>query len=212
MKQMKMIFNQVSGGYTWHCMRRLIGTFSNRIQQTFVFALLGCLSLSIALCTAQDENYDDDNYGSNQNGNGNQDQDNYNAPNYGTEDGYSNNNNQNYPVNNQQNLDSDGTNNNAANNQGYPTQASNDEDDYQGDDQAAAASSFTPILVRKRRSASETDSVRNEAKMVDLNPASSEPKLRVKRHGKYYIGPVYTYVKTDKHANFKWGVSVAISK
>lgn len=163
------------------------------------------------LCAAQDENYDDDNYGPNQNGNGNQDQDNYNAPNYGTEDGYSNNNNnQNYPVNNQQNLDSDGTNNNVANNQGYPAQAGNDEDDYQGDDQAAAASSVTPILVRNRRSISENDEVANKkVKVNDLKSASSEPKLRVKRHGKYYIGPVYTYVKTDKHANFKWGVSIA---
>lgn len=35
--------------------------------------------------------------------------------------------------------------------------------------------------------------------------------IRNKRHSKY-IGPVYTYVKTDKHAHYKWGVKHKVGK
>lgn len=97
----------------------------------------------------------------------------------------------------QQNVDSDGTNNSPTN---YNPQGGNDADgDDEGDDGTAAASEVSPSVVRVRRS--------TENQQASPVAAASEPKLRVKRHGKYYIGPVYTYVKTDKHANFKWGVS-----
>lgn len=37
--------------------------------------------------------------------------------------------------------------------------------------------------------------------------ADSEEVGRIKRdHGHGSTGPVHTFVKTDKHANFKWGV------
>lgn len=138
------------------------------------------------VCSAQD--YDDDGYGQ-QGGNNQQgDGDNY-GQGYNNDDGYSNNN-----PNYQQNVDSDGSNNSPSS---YSPQGGSDADgDYEGDDNSAAASSLNPSVVRVRRSLDE-----------QLEAASSEPKVRVKRHGKYYIGPVYTYVKTDKHANFKWGVS-----
>lgn len=144
------------------------------------------------VCKAQD--YDDENYG-NQGGQGggggggsNQgDGDNYQN---GYEDGY----NANQPNNYQQNVDSDGSNNNPSS---YSPQGGSDADgDYEGDDSSAAASAPEPSVIRVRRSVDPTQAAESAA-----------PKLRVKRHGKYYIGPVYTYVKTDKHANFKWGVS-----
>ena len=140
--------------------------------------------IGAALCSAQD--YDDDNQGNQGDGesyNGN-DADGYNA---------------NAPNQYQLNVNSDGSNNNPQN-YGSPQSAAGDADgDYEGDDSsaAAAASNIVPSVVRVRRSA--------DAEIPKV--AASEPKLRVKRHGKYYIGPVYTYVKTDKHANFKWGVS-----
>lgn len=46
---------------------------------------------------------------------------------------------------------------------------------------------------------------------LEDSPASSAPLVRRKRHSKY-IGPVYTYVKTDKHARFKWGVKHKVGK
>lgn len=109
---------------------------------------------------------------------------------YGNDDGYSGN-----MPNYQQNVDPESSNNNPSN---YSPQGGSDADgDYEGDDNSAAASSIHPTVVRVRRSAG----------VEDQKVEASVPKLRVKRHGKYYIGPVYTYVKTDKHANFKWGVS-----
>lgn len=145
------------------------------------------------------EDYDDENYG-NQGGNNNQgDSDSY-GPGYGGDEGYGSN-----SPNYQQNLDSDGSNNP---NNVYSAQNGNDADgDYEGDDgSAAAASSLSPTIIRAKRSLDTQSKGAKEAE--DKSPSASEPKLRVKRHGKYYIGPVYTYVKTDKHANFKWGVSL----
>lgn len=166
--------------------------------------MLGAVGLITAIvCKAQD--YDDEGYGNqgggggnNNNNNNNQgDNDNY-AGGYGNDDGYSGN-MPNYP----QNVDSDGSNNQASN---YNPQGGSDADgDYEGDDgsAAAAASSLEPSIVsRVKRSVSQPPT---DTKLMAA--AESAPKLRVKRHGKYYIGPVYTYVKTDKHANFKWGVS-----
>lgn len=157
------------------------------------------------MCSAQEDNYDDDNYGT-QGGNANQgDGDSY-GPGYGSDENYANNN---YAPNqqNQQNLDSEGSNNNPNSNQYSPQAGTDADDDYQGDDASAAASSLKPTVVRIKRS---TDDQQDKKVIDPLTPANSAPKLRVKRHGKYYIGPVYTYVKTDKHANFKWGVSIII--
>lgn len=145
------------------------------------------LAIGAGVCLAQDD-YDE--AYNNQGGNGNQaDADNYNGG-YGNDDGYAGN-----MPNYQQNLDSDGSNNSPSS---YSGQAGSDVDgDYEADDgsAAAAASNVKPTVLRVRRSVAEAQ---------ELAPGG---KLRVKRHGKYYIGPVYTYVKTDKHANFKWGVS-----
>lgn len=69
-------------------------------------------------------------------------------------------------------------------------------------------------LSRKRRSLDETPSLMmskiNGAALVATNEAGALHR-RVKRHSKY-IGPVYTYVKTDKHARFKWGVKHKVGK
>lgn len=158
------------------------------------------------VCDAQD--YDDDSYG-NQGNNNQGDNDNYGAG-YGNDDGYNNN-----MPNYQQNVDSEGSNNNPNN---YSPQGGSEADgDYEGDDgSAAAASSLTPTVVRVRRStdAATTSVAAPIGASTDqkLKVSESAPKLRVKRHGKYYIGPVYTYVKTDKHANFKWGVKHKVGK
>ncbi|CAG9767302.1 unnamed protein product [Ceutorhynchus assimilis] len=42
----------------------------------------------------------------------------------------------------------------------------------------------------------------------EADDLSAEPsEIRDKReHGHGITGPVHTFVKTDKHANFKWGV------
>lgn len=42
--------------------------------------------------------------------------------------------------------------------------------------------------------------------------ASKVPLVRKRRYSKKYIGPVYTYVKTDKHAHYKWGVKHKVGK
>ncbi|KAG9510453.1 hypothetical protein GZH46_01010, partial [Fragariocoptes setiger] len=79
---------------------------------------------------------------------------------------------------------------------GYSSQGSSDADgDYENDEIARAASIIKPTIARVRRSVSNDEHI-----------SASAPKIRVKRGGKHYIGPVYTYVKTDKHANFKWGI------
>lgn len=45
----------------------------------------------------------------------------------------------------------------------------------------------------------------------DIEDATQRPLNRLRRHSKY-IGPVYTYVKTDKHAHYKWGVKHKVGK
>lgn len=152
-------------------------------------ALVCVVVIGAVLSRAQD--YDDEGYG-NQGGNNQGEGDNYNNG-YGNDDAYSGN-----MPNYQQNVDSEGSNNNPSS---YSPQGGSDADgDYENDDgTAAAASSLTPTVIRTKRSITTGEL---------LKGSHTEPKLRVKRHGKYYIGPVYTYVKTDKHANFKWGVSM----
>lgn len=155
--------------------------------------------MGAAVCHGQD--YDDDNYGNQGGGNNQGDADNYGGG-YNNDDGYSGN-----MPNYQQNVDQEGSNNNPNN---YSPQGGTDADnDYEGDDNsaAAAASSVVPSVARVKRSTGDQPAVSSAIKPDTLKSASSEPKVRVKRHGKHYIGPVYTYVKTDKHANFKWGVS-----
>lgn len=53
----------------------------------------------------------------------------------------------------------------------------------------------------------------NDADKADSRAeASSRPLVRKRRYSKKYIGPVYTYVKTDKHAHYKWGVKHKVGK
>lgn len=150
-----------------------------------------------------DQDYDEESYGPSPGGNSNSqaDPDNYNG-----DEGYGSNQNPAYG----QAVDSEGSNNNP----NYSPQAGsggNDNDgDYEGDDSSAAAAIEPSIrLIRQRRSVTSSSAGEpdNNKPAASLVAAESAPKLRTKRHGKYYIGPVYTYVKTDKHANFKWGVS-----
>lgn len=47
----------------------------------------------------------------------------------------------------------------------------------------------------------------------DIEQATNErPLVRRRRYSDKYIGPVYTYVKTDKHAHYKWGVKHKVGK
>lgn len=60
-------------------------------------------------------------------------------------------------------------------------------------------------------------SVENQEPERDIEDAAASNKqmqhlIRHKRHSKKYIGPVYTYVKTDKHARYKWGVKHKVGK
>lgn len=79
--------------------------------------------------------------------------------------------------------------------------------DYDEDSNDSAASEEHPILskffnlisgVRHKRSIDQVEA-----------PIASQSKVhsRVKRGSKGYVPYVSTYVKTDKKANFKWGVS-----
>lgn len=162
--------------------------------------------VALAIVATQAQDYDDEGYGNQgagagggggSGGNGGEG-DSYNVGYGGNDDSY----NGNMPNSYQSNLDSDGNSNSPSNyspqNGGANGGGSDADGDYEGDDNSAAASVENPSVVRVRRSVN-TEPMRPAA--------SGEAKLRVKRHGKYYIGPVYTYVKTDKHANFKWGVS-----
>lgn len=63
--------------------------------------------------------------------------------------------------------------------------------------------SFSLPLPLGRRSTSGQDERDIEDK--------AKPLARQKRSHKY-IGPVYTYVKTDKHARYKWGVKHKVGK
>lgn len=59
----------------------------------------------------------------------------------------------------------------------------------------------------------EAEEERDIEDAVELAAASaSRPLIRKRRYSKSYIGPVYTYVKTDKHANYKWGVKHKVGK
>lgn len=166
----------------------LVPLIPTQIKFTAAVLAIACVTLAF-VCQAQE--YDDEGYGGQggQGGSGQNDGDGYQNG-YGNEDGYS------APNNYQQGVDSDSSNGSPSN---YSPQDGGDADgDYEGDDGSAAASSPEPTVVRMKRSVGSQT----------LTSESTAPKLRVKRHGKYYIGPVYTYVKTDKHANFKWGVSM----
>lgn len=159
---------------------------------------MGALALFALACNAQGE-YDDDSYGNQGGGNG-QDDDNY-GNSYNNDDGYNNQPTPNY----QQNVDSDGSNNSP--NSYSPQGASDANGDYEDDENSAASAPVETVVAAPQRIKRSTSSTEQDKKQPEQAAAESAPKLRVKRHGKYYIGPVYTYVKTDKHANFKWGVS-----
>lgn len=148
-------------------------------------------------CRAQD--YDDEVNNNNNQGDNN---DNY-AISFGASNDDNNVNNNMPSDQHSQNVDSEESNSRPRNSY-PPAQAGSDADgDYDGDDGTAAASDETATIVKRFKRSPDS----RASSMKTPLAAASEPKLRVKRHGKYYIGPVYTYVKTDKYANFKWGVS-----
>lgn len=71
-----------------------------------------------------------------------------------------------------------------------------------------------------RRSAISTDNVKqpqqknqeNDVEDLQKHEDQLRPLIRKRRYSKKYIGPVYTYVKTDKHAHYKWGVKHKVGK
>lgn len=81
------------------------------------------------------------------------------------------------------------------------------------------------LSIHERRSISRHDQEGDDQQAGDIvdpdeepggahvrNKRNIEPLIRNKRHSKHYIGPVYTYVKTDKHARYKWGVKHKVGK
>ncbi|KAG9509636.1 hypothetical protein GZH46_01836, partial [Fragariocoptes setiger] len=85
--------------------------------------------------------------------------------------------------------------------------------DYEDDSDSAAASEMHPILSRvislisgARHKRSIDESTSPEAS------SGQESKVRVKRGYKGWVPYVSTYVKTDKKANFKWGVKAKVGK
>merc|ERR1719468_332481 len=64
-----------------------------------------------------------------------------------------------------------------------------------------------PALTNKREADQPTKRVRRDAPPAYGAPPSYAPEPvyhAPKHHGR--VGPVYTFVKTDPQANFKWGV------
>jgi len=91
-----------------------------------------------------------------------------------------------------------------------------DSGDYDEDSNDSSASEEHPILSkffnlisggRHKRSVDQPESLaQNTVHHV------SEPHSRVKRGYKGWVPYVSTYVKTDKKANFKWGVKAKVGK
>lgn len=75
--------------------------------------------------------------------------------------------------------------------------------DYDDDSNDSSASEEHPILSKFFNLISGG----RHRRSVDQYEAPIESHERVKRHAKGYVPYVSTYVKTDKKANFKWGVS-----
>lgn len=64
--------------------------------------------------------------------------------------------------------------------------------------------------IRRSTGDSERDIELDAASELELGRPPAV-LVRRRRHSKY-IGPVYTYVKTDKHARVKWGVKHKVGK
>lgn len=81
-----------------------------------------------------------------------------------------------------------------------------DTGDYEEDSNDSSASEEHPILTKFFNLISGS---RHKRSVESPTPAESEHKThnRVKRGYKGWVPYVSTYVKTDKKANFKWGVS-----
>jgi hypothetical protein len=76
---------------------------------------------------------------------------------------------------------------------------------------ARLARRHAPPLLSPRRSI--VQKAENDVEDDATAAASSDrPLIRKRRYSKKYIGPVYTYVKTDKHAHYKWGVKHKVGK
>lgn len=95
---------------------------------------------------------------------------------------------------------------------GTSESSDNESGDYEEDSNDSAASEEQPILSRvisfisggrHRRSVDQSDELSEEPRM-----AASKIHSRVKRGYKGWVPYVSTYVKTDKKAHFKWGVSI----
>lgn len=90
------------------------------------------------------------------------------------------------------------------------SEGSDAEGDYDEDSNDSAASEEHPILSKFFNLISGGRHKRS-INQVEVPIASrSEIHSRVKRGSKGYVPYVSTYVKTDKKANFKWGVSIQI--
>lgn len=92
---------------------------------------------------------------------------------------------------------------------GASESSENESGDYEDDSNDSAASEESPILSkfinfisggRHRRSVDQSD--------APIEPSESKAHTRVKRGYKGWVPYVSTYVKTDKKAHFKWGVSI----
>lgn len=86
-----------------------------------------------------------------------------------------------------------------------------------------ASAVWTPVAsqlpaTRRVRSTGDIGAPSEENDIEQDLTSTNEHKRILSRHKRYakkkksYIGPVYTYVKTDKHAHYKWGVKHKVGK
>lgn len=82
-----------------------------------------------------------------------------------------------------------------------------DSGDYEENAGDSSASEEHPILAKVFNLLSSVRHKRSVEEQIEA-PSTNQGLKRVKRHYKGWVPYVKTYVKTDKKAHFKWGVSV----
>lgn len=91
---------------------------------------------------------------------------------------------------------------------GAPESADVEAGDYDEDSNDSSASEEHPILSKFFNLISGSGGRRRRSvESVEDAPVAAASHQRVKRGAKGYVPYVSTYVKTDKKAHFKWGVS-----
>lgn len=125
-----------------------------------------------------------------------------------------------------QNHEAEGSHQSPSNYQGADDDSLDDDDDVDESNNilakvssprqffSSANSIVVPIPVRPKRSVDQKMAPPEGDIEDSVARDPNQPLIRKRRHykKKKYIGPVYTYVKTDKHAHYKWGVKHKVGK